>query len=46
MYEDSEIMLDDIQNEEMCSIIVGNDDLEYLYVDGKKDSVGKIVKDI
>ena len=46
MYEDSEIMLDDTQNEEMRSIIVENDDLENLNVDGKKHSVGKIVNDI
>ena len=49
MYEDSEIMLDDTQNKEMCSIIVqsiGDDDLTNLNVDGKKHGVGKIMKDI
>lgn len=48
MYEDSEIMLDDTQNEEMCSIVqsIGDDDLENLYVEGEKHGVGKIMKEI
>ena len=48
MYEDSEIMLDDTQNEEMCSIVqsIGDDDLESLYVEGEKCGVGKLMKEI
>ena len=48
MYEDSEIMLDDTQNEEMCSIVqsIGDDNLESLYVEGEKHGVGKLMKEI
>ena len=48
MYEDSDILLDDTQNEEMCSIVqsIGDDDLENLYVEGKKHGVGKLMKEI
>ena len=48
MYEDSEILLDDTQNEEMCSMVqsIGDDDLENLYVEGEKHGVGKLMKEI
>ena len=48
MYEDSEILLDDMQNEEMCSIVqsIGDDDLENLYAEGEKHGVGKLMEEI
>ena len=47
-FEDSEVMLNDDQNEEMCSIVrsIGNDELEQLCLEGEKHGVGKIMKDI
>jgi len=47
-YEDSEIVLDDAQNEEMCDIVqsIGDDELEKLYIEGEKHGVGTIMKDI
>ena len=47
-FEDSEVMLNDDQNDEMCSIVqsIGNDELEQLCLEGEKHGVGKIMKDI
>ena len=47
-YEDSKIVLDDAQNEEMCDIMqsIGDDELEKLYIKGEKHGVGTIMKDI
>ena len=47
-YEDSEIVLDDAQNEEMCNIVrsIGDDELEKLFTEGKKHGVGTIMKEI
>ena len=47
-YEDSEIVLDHNQNEEMCKVVqsIGDDDLEKLYEEGEKHGVGKLMKEI
>ena len=47
-YEDSEMNLDDAQNEEMCNIVqsIGEDELEKLYTEGEKHGVGTIIKEI
>jgi len=47
-YEDSEIVLDHSQNEEMCKMVqsIGDGDLEKLYVEGQKHGIGKLMKEI
>lgn len=47
-YENSEIVLDHNQNEEMCKVVqsIGDNDLEKLYDEGEKHGVGKLMKEI
>jgi len=47
-YEESEVVLDDDQNNEMCQIMqkMGTDELETLYKEGDEHGVRKILEDI
>jgi len=47
-YKESEIELDDEQNDEMCAIMekMGDEDLQKLFDEGEKHGVGSILKDI
>jgi len=47
-YEESEVVLDDDQNNEMCQIMqkIGTDELETLYKEGDEHGVRKIMEDI
>ena len=46
--EESEVLLDDKQNEEMCAVMdaVNNDELEKLFVEGDQHGVGGLMKSI
>ena len=46
--EESEVLLDDEQNEEMCTVMesIQNDELEKLFLEGDQHSVGGLMKTI
>ena len=46
--EESEVLLDDEQNEEMCTVVesIQNDELEKLFQEGDQHSVGSLMKTI